>query len=96
MLILQRVLAELYVLIRRQEEAREGLVPVLTGMALVLLAAPRLALIWGVSQTQLDEMWRQAREGFQVGDVTLNPNVFLKLAIVFAIGYAVTRLLQAH
>ncbi len=93
-LILQRVLAELYVLIRRQEEAREGLVPVLTGMALVLLAAPRLALIWGVSQTQLDELWRQAFEGFQIGDVTISPTVFMKLAIVFVIGLTLTRLLQ--
>ena len=93
-LILQRVLAELYVLIRGQEDARDGLIPVLTGMALVLLAAPRLALIWGMSQTQLDEFWRQVREGFQIGDVTLNPTVFLKLAIVFAIGFTLTRLLQ--
>lgn len=93
-LILQRVLAELYVLIRRQEEAREGLVPVLTGMVLVLLAAPRLALIWGLSQTQLDELWRQAFEGFQVGDVTISPSVFLKLAVVFGIGFMLTRLLQ--
>lgn len=93
-LILQRVLAELYVLIRRQEEAREGLIPVLTGMVLVLLAAPRLALIWGVSQTQLDEMWRQTLEGYQLGDVTISPTVFLKLAIVFGIGFMLTRLFQ--
>jgi small-conductance mechanosensitive channel len=93
-LIVQRVLAELYVLIRRREEARDGLIPVLTGMALIVIAAPRLALIWGMSETQLAELWRQAREGFQLGDTTISPSDFLIFIVVFAAGYAITRLLQ--
>ncbi|MDQ2088988.1 DUF3772 domain-containing protein [Marimonas arenosa] len=94
LLVVQRLLAELYVLLRRREEAREGLVPVLAGMGLILLAAPQFALIWGVSETQLDDLRLRAMEGLRIGESTITPGDFLTFALVFVIGYTITRLLQ--
>ena len=93
-LIVQRVLAELYVLIRRDETVRDGLVPVLTGLTLIIVAAPRFAVIWGVSENQLNEFWLKLREGFVVGDIKVTPTAFLTLAVIFTIGLLATRLLQ--
>ncbi|MDU8929212.1 DUF3772 domain-containing protein [Alisedimentitalea sp. MJ-SS2] len=93
-LVIQRVLAEVYVLARGREEARDGLIPVLAGMVLIAVAAPRFALIWGVSRTQLDELWRQARDGFQIGDTVISLSDFLVFVVVFVTGYMMTRLVQ--
>ena len=68
--------------------------PVLSGMVLVIMAIPLLALIWGASVTDLDAAWAQTVEGFQVGDITLAPADFVIFAIVFTIGYLITRILK--
>lgn len=94
-LVLQRLLAEVYVLLRNGDiAARDGLVPVLGGGALVLLSAPLFALIWGVSENQLGELWTSALDGFQIGDARISASDFLTFAIVFVAGYMLTRLLQ--
>nr|WP_322866131.1 DUF3772 domain-containing protein [Aquicoccus sp. G2-2]MEA1113411.1 DUF3772 domain-containing protein [Aquicoccus sp. G2-2] len=92
--VLQRVVAELYVLIRRREEARDGLVPVLAGLLLFLGAVPFLAVMWGVSPNQLQDYWHRAVQGVKLGDTTISPAVFLMFVVVFIIGFMATRLLQ--
>ncbi len=93
--VLQGFVAEAYELVARHEEhPREGLIPVLAGFVLVLLALPVLALIWGVRVEDLMELWTAFRTGISVGGVRISPGVFLTLAIVFVIGYMATRLLQ--
>jgi potassium-dependent mechanosensitive channel len=96
MLILaQRVLAELWVVLRRGiEEARDGLVPTLAGFGLMLFAIPELLRIWGMSDARITEFWTRAREGFTVGETRITAGAFLTFAIVFAIGYIITRLVQ--
>lgn len=93
-LITQRVLAELYVVLRGREDAREGLVPVLVGMVLIILSAPVLALIWGMSPNQLEDIWNGILAGFTIGNTTISPVAFLTFAVVFSIGLVITRLLQ--
>ena len=68
--------------------------PVLSGMLLVILAVPLLALIWGASVTDLDAAWARTVEGFEVGDITLAPADFVIFAVVFTIGYLLTRILK--
>jgi small-conductance mechanosensitive channel len=93
-IVLQRVMAELYVLIRRHEEARDGLVPVLAGLLLFLAALPFLAVLWGVSTNQLQDYWQRAAQGVRLGDTTISPTVFLTFVVVFIVGFMATRLLQ--
>jgi len=94
--VLSRVATETYALVtRKDEEALEGsLLPVLFTFLLAFLAIPLLALIWGMRVEQLIELWTRIKAGFQVGGVTISPSNFLTFAIVFAIGYVVTRLVQ--
>ncbi len=95
LLILQRVVVEVYVLITgNREGASESLTPVLIGFLLVLLALPVLALIWGARVTDLTEMWSQIIKGFDIGGLRLSPTVFFTLIVVFVIGLTATRLLQ--
>lgn len=95
LLVLQRLVVELYVLITGNREASsESLIPVLIGMVLVLASLPLFALAWGARSAQLWELWTQFTEGVSVGGVRISPTVFLTFAVIFTIGYAATRLLQ--
>lgn len=96
LIILQRLTADLYALISRRpdEEDREALMPVLVGFVLGLLSLPVFALIWGARVADLTELWAKAREGFVFGETRIAPTDFLTFAVVFAIGYMATRLVQ--
>ncbi len=95
-LILQRLLSMVWAMLSPAADAEdnEGLVPVLLGFGLTLLSLPVFALIWGVRLSDLTELWTRFREGFQMGETRISPTDFLLFAVVFSIGYMVTRLFQ--
>ena len=94
-IVLQRFFTDVYGLITRQGvAARDGLIAMLIGFVLVLAALPVSAIIWGARVTDLTELWRQFLEGFEIGGTRISPSSFLTFVIVFAIGYAATRLFQ--
>ncbi|WP_128514280.1 DUF3772 domain-containing protein [Tabrizicola thermarum] len=93
--ILQRLIGDAWALVTRSEEtARDALVPVLAGFALSIAALPLLALIWGARLSDLTELWTRFTEGFQIGSTKISPSNFLIFAVVFLIGYMLTRLFQ--
>ncbi|MDV7270697.1 DUF3772 domain-containing protein [Thioclava sp. A2] len=95
LLVLQKFMGELYVLaIRGDDSARDSLVPVLAGFLLVLAALPLFALIWGARVEDLVELWGKFRSGLSVGGVQISPGSFITFAVVFAVGYMATRLVQ--
>ncbi len=94
-LLLHRLFTEAFaVMTRAEEKAGEALTPVLVGIGLLLLSLPVIALIWGAKVVDLVEVWQKFREGFSVGDSRISPTDFITFAIVFAIGYMATRLVQ--
>jgi small-conductance mechanosensitive channel len=95
LLIIQRFLSELYVLLTGNRiSADQSLVPILTGFFLGLLSLPVFALIWGARPAQLRQAWTSITEGMTFGGITISPMIFLTLAIVFALGLLITRLVQ--
>ncbi|MFD2174785.1 DUF3772 domain-containing protein [Rhodobacter lacus] len=91
----QAFLAELYVTLARGEEVRrDALLPVLGGFLIALASLPLLALIWGARIEDLLELWTSFQNGVAVGGVRISPTSFITFAVVFGIGYALTRLLQ--
>ncbi len=93
--ILQRLIGDLWALITRNEATgREALVPVLAGFCLMLLSLPLFALIWGARLADMTELWTRFGEGFQLGATRVSPTNFLVFAIVFVIGFMITRLFQ--
>ena len=95
LLILQRLVAEIYILVTgRDDSAREALIPVLIGFALVIAATPVLALIWGARPATLAELWTKFVSGVSIGETTISPTVFMTLVLIFVVGYIITRLLQ--
>ena len=96
-LILQRFFGHLYgwATGRGIQAARESLFSVLVGFVLAVLAIPAVALIWGARLADITELWSKFLAGFQVGDVNISPTGFLTFALVFVVGYSITRLLQS-
>lgn len=99
--ILQRLVSDIWALaLRRRGEVAEGethgdgLVPVLAGFVLAVVSLPLFALVWGARFSDLTELWTRFREGFQMGETRISPTDFLIFAVIFVIGYMVTRLLQ--
>ncbi|OED47862.1 mechanosensitive ion channel protein MscS [Rhodobacteraceae bacterium (ex Bugula neritina AB1)] len=95
LMVFQRFLGDVYGwLSGAGSAARDSLFSVLIGFVLVALAIPMLALIWGARIADLTELWSKFLEGFQIGDARISPTAFLSFAVVFAIGYTLTRLVQ--
>lgn len=95
-LILHRLFFDLYAWLtgKGTEQARDALVPVLVGFALILAALPFLALIWGVRTADLFDLWGRFLDGFQMGDTRISPTSFLTFAIIFGLGYVITRMIK--
>lgn len=93
-LLLQQLISDLWTVIRRDDDAADGLVPVLIGFALLVAAIPLLALIWGARASELTELWTRIGQGVSLGGVRLSLNAVLTFLVVFAIGYVMTRGLQ--
>lgn len=92
--ILQRLVRDVYAMVRGEEAGKKGLIPVLVGFALTLLSLPVLALIWGARITDLSEAWALISAGVPLGETRISPVDFLKFLVVYCLGYALTRLLQ--
>ncbi|MEE9428814.1 MAG: DUF3772 domain-containing protein [Paracoccaceae bacterium] len=96
-IILSGVLRDVFGLLTGRDEvsARESLIPILVSFILVLASLPLFALVWGARQSDLTEIWSRFREGYQLGETRISPTDFLTFAIVFVIGYMLTRLFQS-
>ncbi len=93
---LQRFLADVYGAITGQgAQARDALLPVLIGLALLIVVSPVIALAWGARVTDLTELWQTVGRGFAIGETRISPTNFLTFAVIFAIGYVLTRLIQS-
>jgi potassium-dependent mechanosensitive channel len=93
--ILQQLVDDIFaVVVRDRDPGRAALLPVLVSFALTLASLPVFALIWGARFEDLTELWTRFREGFLLGNTRISPTDFLFFAIIFALGYMLTRLLQ--
>ncbi len=64
------------------------------GTLVTLVSLPLLALIWGARTSDLAETWTTLNEGVTFGGMRVSFGVILTLIAVFAIGAALTRLIQ--
>lgn len=96
LMALHFVIRAAFALARRLDEksAREALTPVLVSLFLAVAALPVFALIWGARSSDIGEIWSQFRTGVRLGDTTISPGDFLTFAIVFVVGFGLTRLVQ--
>ncbi|MDZ4134215.1 MAG: DUF3772 domain-containing protein [Paracoccaceae bacterium] len=93
--VLQSFVGDIFALLtRNQEKGREALTPVLIGFVLVLASVPVFALIWGARASDITEVFARFREGFPLGQTRISPSDFVVFAVIFGIGYTVTRLFQ--
>ncbi|MEQ9039389.1 MAG: DUF3772 domain-containing protein [Silicimonas sp.] len=90
------VIRAAYGLLRGLGEEQSGLAltPVLISFTLAVASIPLFALIWGARLTDLGELWTRFQAGIRLGDTTISPGAFLTFAIVFALGFLFTRLVQ--
>jgi potassium efflux system protein len=95
LVVLQDFIADFFNMLKQGKEgAREGLAPLLTGFALILLSIPLFLVIWGAQKTDLAEYWNRFESGVSFGGIHLSPGSVLTFLFIFAIGYAATRAVQ--
>ena len=96
-LVMQRFATDIYALAtgKGSEAVAASLIPVLVSFTFIVLSLPVLALIWHARVADLTELWSTFLEGFQIGDSRISPADFLTFAVIFAVGYTITRLLQS-
>ena len=73
---------------------RLRLIPIVAGFFLLVAAAPIVAMIWGAEVADLNNAYDVLASGLRVGDIAISPLDFIFFAIVFTIGYILTRALQ--
>lgn len=97
LLAVSALVRDLYGLLRGKddEELAQSLTPVLFNLGLVLVALPFGMMLWGLRPEQLTEIWSGFQEGFTLGETRITPADFLTFAVVFALGYGGTRMLQS-
>ncbi len=78
-----------------ETEERNALWPVLISFGVVVASLPFFGLIWGVKPHDLRELWDLFLAGFTLGETKISPTDFLTFAVVFAIGYTITRMAQS-
>lgn len=78
-----------------KKEERVSLFPVFIGFVLALLTLPVLALVWGATTGDLEEVYFGITEGFTIGETQFRPGDLLIVALVFGLGLFVTRLFQS-
>lgn len=93
--VIQRLVGDIYAMIRPGDGAAESLIPTLLKFALTFCSLPILALIWGARLTDLTEFWARLGSGLTVGGVTISPSSFLILIAVFFAGFLLTRGVQS-
>ena len=95
-IIIQDYVIDLYLMVLGEEkDNRDQLVPILLSFVLLLISLPFFAVIWGVRQQELFEIWSNFQSGFELGTIKLSPGLILGFLIIFTIGYMVTRFIQS-
>lgn len=93
--VVQRFIAGIYGWATgRGAAAVDSLFSVLVGFVLAAVSLPLIALIWGIREADLGELWSRFLQGITVGGAQISPVDFLTFALIFAVGYGITRLLQ--
>ncbi|MGR3804842.1 DUF3772 domain-containing protein [Marinibacterium profundimaris] len=93
--VLQRFIAGIYGYATGQGDgAMDSLFAVLTGFILAAVCLPFIALIWGVRDSDLGELWTRFLQGMTIGGAQISPVDFLTFLLVFVLGYGLTRLFQ--
>ncbi len=95
-IIVQNYVIDFYLMVLGQEEEnRDHLVPILLSFVLLLGSLPFFAVIWGVRQQELFEIWSNFQSGFELGTIKLSPGLILGFLVIFTIGYMLTRFTQS-
>ncbi len=97
MLVLSALARDIYAVMTGSDDetARAALIPVLVGFAIIVGSIPLFALIWGARTADLTEMWTRFLAGFQFGETQISPTSFLTFALIFTVGYVLTRAFQS-
>ena len=73
----------------------DTLLSIVVAVLLLSVWVPLVALLWGVRDTDLLELWIKFVNGFKLGETTLTPSDFIAFVVIFIVGYSLTRFIQS-
>ena len=73
----------------------DTLLSIVVAVLLLSVWVPLIALLWGVRETDLLELWTTFINGFKLGETTLTPSDFIAFVVIFIVGYSLTRFIQS-
>ena len=76
------------------EPSAKDLLPITINFALVMLSLPVLAVVWGITVGELNELWTRFLAGFSLGETRISPSNFLTFIVVFMVGILITRIVK--
>ena len=77
-IIIQDYVIGLYLMVLGEEnDNKDKLIPILISFVLLLVSLPFFAVIWGVRQQELLEIWSSFQSGFELGTIKLSPGLIL-------------------
>jgi small-conductance mechanosensitive channel len=96
-LVLQRIVHDLSLRYKNPDDTKGllALLPILVSFVVYLASLPVFAMIWGARSDDILEIWTRFLEGFALGETRISPTDFLMFAIVFSLGFGLTRFVQA-
>ncbi|SFK60465.1 Small-conductance mechanosensitive channel [Shimia haliotis] len=95
LLVLQRLVQKIFAALEGRNDDEASLPAVLTGVFMIVLSLPVLALFWGARVADLHELWGRLAAGLSVGGMTLSPRTIILFFLVYSVGHMLTRLSQS-
>ncbi len=75
-------------------ESTQNVLTIFFATTIIFINIPLISLVWGAQSSDIYEIWLRLNEGIPLGSARLTLRGFVSLIVIFALGYALTQVVQ--